>query len=110
VPVLCVKPGDFTLRSQRSRAVARHILEQRQRSRERLEIIIRRYDADEPRAWPWRDSGKAGKVCRMISIPEGVSLVDGLRVVGGFAASELDQIGQAQPSPINCGSLLTLRR
>jgi hypothetical protein len=75
--VLCVKPADFTLRSERSRAVARRILEQRQRSRERLEIIIGRYDSAEPHASPWRNNGEAGQVCRMISIPEGMTLADG---------------------------------
>ena len=105
-----MKPGDFTLRSERSRAFARRMLEQRQRSCERLEIILGRYDSDEPRASPWRDDGKAGQVCRMISIPEGMTLADGLRAVGGFTASELDQIGHAHPDPIHCGSLLTLRR
>jgi|SRR5215469_8005527 len=105
-----MKAGDFTLRSDRSRAFARHMLEQRQRSCERLEIIVGRYDTDEPRASPWRDNGGAGQVCRVISIPEGMTVADGLRAVGGFAATELDQIGHAHPNPINSGSLLALRR
>jgi hypothetical protein len=36
--VLSMKPGDFILRSERSRALARRMLEQRQRTQERLEI------------------------------------------------------------------------
>ena len=105
-----MKPGAFTLRSERSRAFARRMLEQRQCSRVRLEIILGRYESDEPHASPWRDSGEAGQMCRVISIPEGITLTDGLRTVGGFTASELDQISHAHPNPINCGSLLALRR
>jgi len=33
-----------------------------------------------------------------------------IAAVGGFTATELDQIGHAHPNPINCGSLLMLRR
>ena len=105
-----MKPSDLTLRSERSRAFARRMLEQRHHSHERLEIIIGRYDSDEPRASSWRDNGKAGEVCRTISIPEGMTLVDGLRAAGGFTATELSQVGDAHPNPIHCGSLLTLRR
>jgi hypothetical protein len=58
---------------------------------------------------PWRD-GETGQACRMISIPEGMTLVDGLRAVGGFTTSELDQVGRAHPNPINSASLLVIRR
>lgn len=108
--VLHMKAGDFTLRSERSRAFARHMLEQRQRSRERLEIILGRYDSDEPHASSWRENGKTRQVCRTISIPEGMTLAEGLRAVGGFTATELEQIGHAHPDPINGASLLALRR
>lgn len=49
-------------------------------------------------------------MCRIISMPEGMTLAEGLRVVGGFTSSELDQIERAHPSQVNCGSILVLRR
>src|SRR5215469_1625945 len=104
-----MKPGDFVLRSERSRASARQMLALRQSSAERLELILWRPDSDPPRASPWTN-GEAGQVCRIISMPEGMTLLDGLRAVGGFTASELDQIGRAHPHPANCGSIHVLRR
>jgi hypothetical protein len=80
------------------------MLKQRQCSCERLEIILDRYDSDEPHASPWRDGGEVGQVCRMISIPEGMTLTDGLRAVGGFTASELEHIGRAHPNPITASA------
>ena|SRR5215469_410540 len=104
-----MKPGDYAIRSERSRASARKMLEQRQSSQERVEVILGRTDSDPPRALPWRE-GESGQVSRIISIPEGMNLVDGLRAVGGFTSSELDQINLAHPRSANCGSILVLRR
>jgi hypothetical protein len=107
--VLFMKPADFALRSERSRASARHLLKQRQRSQERVEVILGRPDSDPPRALPWHE-GESGQLSRIISIPEGMTLADGLLAMGGFTTSELDQINLAHPSQMNCGSILVLRR
>ena len=103
-----MKPGDYALGSSQSRAAARAMLQERRGVQERLELIVG-YDLAEPHATEWHDNGE-GELSRIISIPAGMALADGLRALGGFTASELDEIAQAHPEPIDCGSFLALRR
>ena len=103
-----MKPGDYALGSRQSRAAARALLHERQGVQNRLELIVGN-DLAKPQATEWHDDGK-GELSRIISIPAGTALDEGLRALGGFTASELDRIAQAHPEPINCGSLLALQR
>ena len=104
-----MKPGDFALRSERSRAGARQLLEQRHRNQKRLELILGYYGSDPPSASPWHDNGE-GQLSRIIAIPEGIGLREGLAAVAGFSSLELDRIGRAHPNRLISGTLLTLRR
>lgn len=103
-----MKPGDFALRSKQSRAAARLILDQRTRSLERIEVIIACGDDNRPSATPWgKDKDGLGRV---IGIPEGMTIADGLRTLGGYSEDELEEISASCPQPVGPGSLFALWR
>jgi hypothetical protein len=86
------------------------LLEQRQRTMERVELILGSHDyhTDKPTASEWREDAKDGKLCRTICIP--MTLVDGLRAIGGYSPAVLDSVAASHPEPLLTGSTLMLRR
>ena len=94
--------------SKQSRAAARALLHERQGVQERVELILG-YGLENAQATEWHDDGK-GELSRVISIPAGMALAEGLQALGGFTKAELDRIAHAHPEPIHFGSVLALRR
>ena len=85
-----VRPGDFPVGSAQSRAAARHLLKKRMEGLKRRETIIG-IDADrKPNAGKYgEDDRGSGEIARLIGIPYGMTLGEGLRAVGGFTEDEL---------------------
>ncbi len=84
-----IRPGDFALGSAQSRAAARYLLQRRMDGRVRRELIIG-IDADrKPRADEYGHDRDSGEFARMVAIPYGMTIADGLRTVGGFTEEEL---------------------
>ena len=105
-----MKASDYPLGSARSRAAARMLLEQWQRSQERREVIIAGDKGGLPHAQPWRNSSEGNRMGRVVSVPEGWTLADGLRAIGGYSAAELERVSELHPGKVNCGTMLALRR
>ena len=53
---------------------------------------------------------KTQSIGRVICIPEGMTLAEGLRVVGGYSAQELDQIAREHPEKLERCALFSLER
>ena len=49
-------------------------------------------------------------MARVVCIPEGMTIAEGLRLVGGYSAQELDQIARERPEKLECGGLFSLER
>ena len=81
--VLSLKPGDFPLSSNRSRAAARALLAERQNAYQRREVIIS-YRAESPHVTDWRFDVKEHSSWRDISILSGMTVESGLRALVGF--------------------------
>jgi hypothetical protein len=108
--VLSMKPGDFALGSMKSRAAARLLLSQRHSSEERREIILGGRNLAAPKATEWGGGDKDGVLGRIVSIPEGMTIAEGLRALGGYSEYELQRVAEARPKPITSCSIYTLRR
>jgi hypothetical protein len=63
-----------------------------------------------PHATEWRDDAKGERRARLISIPEGMTLEQGLQALGGYSEQELTQLSQLSPEPLGLGTMLMLRR
>jgi hypothetical protein len=107
-----VNPGDFPLGSHQSRAAARAMLANRQAVFKRREVIFgcAANDSSAPHATKWHVNAKEQTAGRVVSIPEGMTLTDGLRMLGGYSEGELEKISASCPEPVNIGSLFVLRR
>jgi hypothetical protein len=108
--VLSMKPGDFALGTMKSRAAARLSLGLRQTSEERREVILGRDDLKTPRATEWVRGDKGGGVGRVVSLPAGMTIAEGLRALGGYSDRELQRIAEASSEQVHCCSIYTLRR
>lgn len=106
--VFRMKPGDYPLGSERSRVAARRLLEQRQQGIEHLEVIVCG-DSSNPRATEWGSSAKDGRLVRVVSIPAGMTLSDGLRALGGYPERVYANVEQHHPEPVGAGTMLALR-
>jgi hypothetical protein len=104
-----VRPSDFPLGSRQSRAAARALLAYKQSAYERREVIIS-YPADAPRATEWHLDRKEKTAGRVVSIPDGMTLVEGLRMLGGYTDSELGEATELEPEPLGPGTFLMLQR
>jgi hypothetical protein len=83
------QPGDFEVGSAQSRAAARHLLQKRLEGRVRREVIIG-IDADKnPQADEYGTDPSSEEFSRVVAIPYGMSIADGLRAVGGCTEEEL---------------------
>jgi hypothetical protein len=105
-----MKPWDFPLRSRQSRAAARLLLTKRHSSVERKEIIIGSRKSDSPHATEWDGGDKNGVLGRIVNIPEGMTIPEGLRLLGGYSEYELERIAEKCSEPITSCSLYSLRR
>ena len=105
-----MKPADFPLGSPQSRAAARVVLAQRCSSEERREVILGCDYLTAPKATEWVKGDKGSGVGRIVSVPAGMTIVEGLRALGGYSKDELEQIDEACSEPIHYCSIYTLRR
>jgi len=107
-----LKPGDFPLSSNRSRAAARAMLLAKAARKGRTEIILgcSTRERSIPHATEWRDDAKGERRARLISIPEGMTLEQGLQALGGYSEQELTQLSQLSSEPLGLGTMLMLRR
>jgi hypothetical protein len=83
------KPGDFPIGSVLSRAAARLILIGRTQGQLRRELIIGIDEGREPHAGKYGSDPDSAERARLVSIPYGMTIGDGLRVLGGFTEEEL---------------------
>ena len=106
-----MKPADFPLGSQQSRVAARAALVERERTIGRCELILgsRPEECPMPRASEWQENAKGGKA-RIISIPEGMTLEQGLSALGGYSERQLAKADEFCPEPLSLGTMLMLRR
>ena len=107
-----MNPCDFPLGSHQSRAAVRALLENRQSVLERREVILgcSANDHSAPHATKWHVNAKERTAGRVISVPEGMTMADGLRMVGGFSEGELAEIAALHPQHVGCWDLFSLRR
>jgi hypothetical protein len=68
-----MKPSDYPLRSERSRAAARNMLEERRASKSAITVILDGEENEPPRFTPWAES-KPGKMGRVAVIPPGMTV------------------------------------
>lgn len=106
-----MKPGDFLLGSHQSRAAARALLANRHAAFERREVIIGcPVDGSAPHVTPWHINVKKQIAGRVVSIPEGMTVAEGLRALGGYSEKELAIAAEHRSEPLNIGTMLMLRR
>ena len=107
-----MRPGDFPLGSHQSRAAARALLANRQAVFERREVILgcTANDDSAPDATTWHVNAKEQTAGRVISVPEGMTMADALRMVGGFSEGELAEIAALHPRPVGCWEFFSLKR
>ena len=103
-----MKPGDFPLHSNRSRAAARTLLTEKQSDYERREVIISNR-TDSPSATRWHLDVEEHLAVRVVSIPSGMTLEQGLRLLGGFSDKELSLAAELHPELLTLGTMLMLR-
>lgn len=105
----CVCRGVFPLSSKRSRAAVRALLNERQSAYERREVIISNR-SECPHASEWQFDVKEHTAGRVVSIPAGMALEQGLRALGDFSDRELARAAELHPEPLQMGTMLMLRR
>ena len=74
-----MKPADFPLGSHHSRAAARSLVRERQSVHEHREVIISAAPSEPPSATDWHFDQNDRTGGRIVSIPEGMILEQGLR-------------------------------
>lgn len=47
---------------------------------------------------------------RVVSIPAGMTLAKGLRMLGGYSEGEIAQAAELRPEPLNVATMLMLKR
>ena len=75
-----MKPGDFALGSEKSRAAARRLVEERGSSAERVTLWMDLGHVGAPHCSPWTE-GEDGKFGRVCSIPEGMTIEEAKRFI-----------------------------
>jgi hypothetical protein len=53
---------------------------------------------------------KDQRIGRVVCIPAGMTIAEGLRVVGGYSALELDQIARERPEKLERGGIFSMER
>jgi hypothetical protein len=94
-----MNPGNFPLGSHQSRAAARALLANRQAAFDRRKVILgcSANDGSAPHATEWHANAKEQTAGRVVSLPEGMTLADGLRMLGGYSEAELEKISTRLP-------------
>jgi hypothetical protein len=75
-----MKPGDFALGSERSRAAARRLVDQRSSGKQRFTLIMDVAYVGEPRCSPWIEA-EDGTLSRVYCLPEGMTLEEAERIM-----------------------------
>lgn len=75
-----MRPGDFALGSEKSRAAARQTAEQRKSGREYFMLIDDLNNVTEPSATPWVE-GEDGVFRCIFALPDGMTLEEAKRIV-----------------------------
>ena len=103
--------GGLPLGSLHSRAAARAVLEQRHKGEDRWELILigRPDDDNLPVAHDWSTQPDRTQR-RTVIVPFGVTLVVGLRALGGYSESESTYVPKARPEELECCEMLNLVR
>jgi hypothetical protein len=96
-----VNPGDYPLGSERSRAVARQLLEHKWAGAKRFELILSVGSEEEPHAEEWTQT-ENGELTRMVSLPGGVSMEACLRKLGGYSEEEIRVASERHPLVPHC--------
>ena len=107
--VLPLKPGDFPLYTNRSRAAARTLLAEKESPYERREVIISNR-SESPHATEWYFDVMERSAGRVISIPSGMTLEQGLRALGGFTENQLACAAALHKEPLTLETMLMMRR
>jgi hypothetical protein len=100
-----MKPGDFLIGSEQSRAAARLMLTRRTQGQMRRELIIGIDECREPHAGAYGSDSDSTERGRFVGIPYGMSIADGLRAVGGFTEEELAEPGMQ--TIVDCAEIWT---
>jgi hypothetical protein len=95
-----MKPGDFELGSDKSRAAARMALQQRRQGIARVELWVGHYEARQPSAGPWTENQERMELNRMVSFPDGMTIVEVARSVGGYSQEELTVLAERFTKPL----------
>jgi hypothetical protein len=92
------------------RDAARELLLRRYRRMDQQEIVIGRPTSryETPVAFDWVED--QGVLTRTVCILEGMTVEEGLRVIGGYRADELAEIAAKSPKKMQCGTVVVMRR
>ena len=101
-----MKPGDFPVGSDRSRAAARLMLSRRTQGQLRRELIIGIDEGRKPWAGSYGSEPGSTERGRSVYIPYGMTIADGLRAVGGFTEEELAEPGLQEV--VHCAEIWNL--
>jgi hypothetical protein len=77
-----MKPGDFALGSEKSRAAARRLADQRTADTVATTIWMDIGHVGEPSCSPWIE-GEDGRLGRVCSIPDGMTIEEAKRIIDG---------------------------
>lgn len=82
------------------------------RSRGRREVILSADNLPGNRrsATEWEGGQKDGEMGRVVCIPDGMTIAEGLRALGGYTREELERISVVAPAPLGPGSFFALER
>jgi hypothetical protein len=107
---IAMKPGDFGIGSEQSRAAARMAVEERQQGMTRFELWVGHFEAREPSASPWSEDQERMQRTRTVGYPGGMTLVEVAQAVGGYSQEELTIFAEKYPNPLSGCGLLRLDR
>jgi hypothetical protein len=85
------------------------LLTEKQSDYERCEVIISNR-TDSLSATRWHFDVKEHSAVRVVFIPAGMTLEQGLRALGGFSEKELAQAAVLHKEPLQLGTMLMMRR
>jgi len=75
-----MKPGDFALGSEKSRAAARRLVEQRSSDREHFTLWMNIGHEGPPSCTPWKETAN-GRLARVCGMPDGMTIEEAERIM-----------------------------
>ena len=75
-----MKPGDFGLGSEKSRAAARRMVDQRSSGREHFTLWMDIGHEGPPSCTPWKETAD-GRLARVCGMPDGMSIEEAKRII-----------------------------